>query len=322
MSDLLHIQEQLRDTNAAIAKSEQAIALDPSSKAVGTMLRSFQKRQQKLESEFAELAKHVGTDVCSYRFFSDDVQQKITPVCLALIDFQSLYSLAYDAIKSGAKKPGRRLPPEVVDESAFGFGYTFSGSLGVVMTFDNSKRLLFETVFDESMGEVAALAQATSSAEVLECGKRVGVPVVRAAHKWAATHAEAALGAEIAWKKGDEVLWDLLLEPRIFADLAETIRGTTEIVVDEVEMVARLVGADVKGRTFHLVLADGSDLRGTIANEIPADRDFPVALGRPHKLKLRKRVKVYYATEKEESATYQLVEATPSSWPNEASPAQ
>ena len=318
MSELLEIEEQLRDTSEAIAKTEQAVATDPSSAAARSMLRSFERRRQRLESEFSAVAKEMGVDVCAYRFFSDLSRPLAAPLCSAIVDFQNLYSLAYDAIKHGAKKTARRLPPDVVQATSFGFGYTFTGSLGVVLTFENSDRLLIETALDESMREIAALAQARSSADVLACGKRLGAPVVRAAHRWASNHADSSFGAEIAWKKGADVLVNLLMEAEQFSELVEAISATTETTDEEIEMVARLAGADVDKKRFHLTLEDG-EISGAFSNEIPAEQTFEV--GRPYKVKLRKRVKVYYSTEKEESATYYLLAASPSSWPSATSPA-
>lgn len=312
MSDILYLQEQLQDTSEAIAKSQQAVASDPASKAATAMLRSVEKRREKLEHQFLLAAQELGVDVCSYRFFSDLIRPLVSPLCNALIEFQSLYSLAYDAIKYGPKKPGKKVSPDVIEETAFGFGYTFAGSLGVVLTFDNSKRLLFETALDESMREIETLARATTSADVSACGKRLGAPVVRAAHRWASAHAESSLGAEIAWKKGDDVLVNLLLEARSFADLVETIGTTTETITEEMEMVAKLAGADTEKRTFHLVLPDEGEIQGRFSDEISHDQTFEV--GRPHKVRVRKRVRVYYATDKEEAASYQLLSASPSTY--------
>lgn len=307
MSELLDIQEKLRDTSAAIAQFEQAIAQEPSSASAAAMLQSFEKRRNVLEEEFQRTAKRVGTDACSYRFFSDFVRPTVTPLCAALSDFQTLYSVVYDAIKSGPKKQSRKLPPDVVDESSFFFGYTFSGSVGVVLMFDNEKRELFESSLDDAMQAVFELASARSSADILERGRRLGVSAVRAVHKWASAHAASALGADIEWKKGHEVVSRLLMQVPDLAHLAGIISDTSEVIEETIEFVGRLAGADVDQRRFHLQLDDGTDIKGGFSDMVPADRTFEV--GMTHAVTLRKKVRVYYSTEREEGASYQLLVA-------------
>lgn len=307
MSDLLAIQELLRDTSAALAHFEQAVAEQPDSFSLAVMLKSFEKRQRQLQAEFQKAAQQVGVDACSYRFFSDFVRPTVTPLCKALADFQHLYSAAYDAIKTGPKKTSRKLPPDVLDESSFFFGYSFSGSVGIVLTMDNSKRSLFESALDSAMQAVFELATCRSANEVRDHGRRLGVPVIRAVHKWAADHAEAALGADIEWKKGQQVVARLTLQVSELAILSEVIGGTSEVIEDTIELLARLAGADVDKRTFHLQLDDGGDLRGTFSELIPADRTFEV--GARHLITLRKKVRVYYSTDREEVANYQLLMA-------------
>lgn len=308
MSNLLDIQSQLRDTSEAIAKSEQAVASEPTSAAARTMLRSFEKRRRVLEEDFFTAAGLVGTDVCSYRFFSGAGRAAVSPLCSVLIDFQALYSLVYDAIKTGPKRRSRKLPQDVIDETSFSFGYTFSGSVGIVLTFDNPKVELFGTALDESMQAVASLASAKSSGDVLECGRMLGVPAVRAAHKWASSHAASSLGAEIGWRKGRDVLINLFLEAQDFSELVGTINNTTETIEEDIEVAGRLVGADVQRRTFHLVLPSGEELRGNFGSLISPTQTFEV--GRTYNTTLKRRVKVYYATEEEEGATYQLLMAS------------
>lgn len=307
MSNLLDLQAQLQDTSEAIAKSEQALASQPASGPAKAMLRSFEKRRQALEERFFAAASLVGTDLCSYRFFSDGARPSLSPICGALIDFQALYSLAYDAIKTGPKRRSRKVPQDVVDETSFSLGYTFSGSVGVVLTFDNRRLELFGTALDESMQAVASLASAKTSADILQCGRLLGVPAVRAAHKWASTHVASSLGAEIGWRKGKDVLLNLFLEPGDFSDLVATINNTTETIEEDIEVEGRLVGADVQRRTFHLILPTGEELRGNFSSSISPTQTFEV--GRTYNTTLKRKVKVYYATEEEEGATYQLLMA-------------
>jgi hypothetical protein len=272
------------------------------------MLKSFEKRRRVLEEQFRETAGNVGTDACSYRFFSDSVRPTVAPLCSALSDFQSLYWIVYDAIKTGPKARNRKLPPDVLEEASFFVGYTFPGSVGIVLTFDNDMRGRFETALDAAMQSLFELAKARSSTAIIDCGRRLGVQAVKAAHKWASAHVDAALGADIEWLKGHEAIDRLFMQLPDLRELASVIASTTTVIEEDLELVGRLSGADVDKRTFHLALPGSADIRGKLSDGVPTDRIFEV--GAEHKVTLRKRVRVYYSTDQEEDASYSLLFAS------------
>lgn len=310
MSKLLDIQSKLQDTSAAIAQFERAYSASPNSASVSATLKSFEKRRRQLEDEFLRAAAQLGTDVCSYRFFADESKiPPLLPLCQSLANFQSLYSLTYDAIKTGPKKRSRRMPPELLAESAFSLGYTFAGSIGVVLTFQSDSLTLFQDSHDNSMGRLMALAMARTTDQIKAIGREVGVPTVRAMRVWAVSHIEARAGADIQWRKGRKVVGEMLLQLSDLRKLVSAIDDTTEVIEDEVAITAKLAGADVAKRTFHLEIPESSDIRGNFGETIPEDRTFEV--GRVHNVVMRKRVKVYYSSDMEEDASYALLAATP-----------
>jgi hypothetical protein len=308
MSRLLELQGMLQDTSAAIAHAEAALLADPKSRPVATMLKSIEKRKQQLEAEFQAISEETGVSTCSYRFFDKHVRPTVSPLCSSLINFQSLYSIVYDAVISGPKKV-KRLSAEILDHSSLFFGYTFSGSVGVVLTLSKQQRELFAASLDESAVTLFDLASSKTSEEVLTRGRIVGVPAVRALHKWATTHVESKLGADIQWKRGRDVMGSIVLDVGDLKQLIAAIDSTTDIIEDDDEVVGKLAGADVDRRLFHLILSDGRDIKGTFHSSIPLDRTFEV--GRTHRATIRKKVKVYYSTEQEEDVSYQLLTAVP-----------
>src|SRR5205085_948706 len=155
---------------------------------------------QMLEDDFRALAERKSLDVCSYRMFNATDRFKLSGFAKALADFQTTFSLTYDALKNGPKQRAR-LTPEVEAETSFEFGYAFSGSVGVVMTFENERLLLGETLLDEAMSVMFEMAKATTSAEIAAFAKRIGPPPIRALYQWASDHLAADMGADIEWRK-------------------------------------------------------------------------------------------------------------------------
>ena len=152
MSELAEIQTKIQDTNAAIARLERMMVDGPNLPSLLANMRSLQKRYKKLESDFVTAADELGIDVCSYRLFPDETSPTLTGVVSALGDFQSMFSVVYDAQRNGPKKR-IRLSDDIIRDSSFRFAYTYSGSLGVTLTLPNERLLLQEvdTAIDEAM---------------------------------------------------------------------------------------------------------------------------------------------------------------------------
>jgi hypothetical protein len=191
------------------------------------------------------------------------------------------------------------------DEGDSGEHYGFAGSLGVVLEYDNTRLALFETTIDASTAAVFDLARARNSEEVLSRGKLIGVPGVRAIHRWAASHIESAMGADIEWRRGREVRDKITMEVSDMKQLLAAIDNTTEIIEEDIELVGRLSGADVARRTFHMEFDDRPEIRGTFSQFIDENRTFEV--GRIHAVTLRRQVKVYYSTDQEEDVSFKLI---------------
>lgn len=274
MSHLAHLEDMLRDTSAAIAQYEKEIARDRAP-SIAAGLRSLQKRLEMLEKDFLEAAAARGMDVCSYRLFSDVVTRPSVAAVFGTVgDFQELFSTVYDAIKNGPRKK-QVASPETYDESAFHFGYTFSGSVGVVLTFDN-RQALIETALDQSMKAILELASADTVDDVLLSSQTLGTPALRAMHKWAKEHVEYALGADIQWMRGDQVLSGLRMEVPQLAHLASIMEEAGTPIEETIEISGRLVGTETLSapRRVHFERDDGlPDIRCGFSPDVISDEN-------------------------------------------------
>jgi hypothetical protein len=308
MSILLELANKLRDTTDAIAHHERALAASPSP-SLEASLRSLQKRMTRLEAEFAAIAEGQGVDVCRYRFFADFVKATIYPVCNALIHFQSAYSLAYDAIKNAPKKVAR-LTNDIVEETTFGIGYSFQGSLGIVLTFDNKRLDLFESVMDEAMSAIFQLAHAQTAEDVALQGKRLGAPTVRAVYQWANNHAQYGLGADIKWVRGDAIKSSLLMECKALSRLVDVLNSTSETSKERVSITGVFAGGEHAARhRFHFIADTGEDIKGSYTDAISEEN--PVQWPKRYRADIEKTTQIYYTSDTQESASYVLLKLEP-----------
>ena len=307
MTSLIDIHEKLLDTQAFISRLERRLTAYPDSELLLGNLRSAQKRHRTLERAFATEASKAEVDVCSYRLFTEKGVPSIAALSEALGEFQTLFSLVYDALKNGPKERSR-LSQDIVNETSLGFGYAFSGSVGMVMTLPNERLLLGETRLDESMNLVFQMAKASSASEIAKFVAKIGRAPVKAIYDWAKAHADHELGADIEWRRQEQVRSQLFIQKPELENLRNVIDEMSEETEEEIEVVGDLVGADVRRRTFHIRPQAGSDISGRFA--VAIDEEHTVELPRPYRARLRKTTKFIYSTE-EEKVNYSLLALFP-----------
>jgi hypothetical protein len=295
-SRLLDLQQRIQDTNALIAQMQRSLQSPDVPRSVIATLRSLESRLQMLEHEFLELASRKSLDVCSYRMFTATDKFKLSGFAKALADFQATFSLTYDALKHGPKQRAT-ISPEVEAATAFDFGYAFSGSLGVVLTLENERLLLGETLLDETANVVFQMAKATTSEEVAVFAKRIGPPPIRALYKWASDHVAADMGADIEWRK-DGARSALLVQQQELYRLREAIAATSDETTERHTYTGTLKGLDVTTKRFRLERPDGEEIVGSTGDVVRAGHSVEVPSTQTVRLELK--TKIHYSTDKEE----------------------
>src|SRR6266404_3688830 len=223
MADILEIQEKLQDTTAAIAHLERSIVANPDAETLTATLRSLYKRQELLESAFLDLADKMEVDVCRYRLFAGHSRTTITALADAWRNFQTFFSVTYDALKNGPKQRGR-ISTDSIDESSLGFAYSFSGSVGIVLTLPNERLLLGETALDDTVQKVFQMAESQTHEQIAEYVESMGPATIRAMYACAYAHVQNGLGAEIQWKREQQVRASLLIQEPELARLVTAIQ--------------------------------------------------------------------------------------------------
>ncbi|MBI3621705.1 MAG: hypothetical protein HY208_05900 [Nitrospirae bacterium] len=302
MDTLLDIIEKLQSTEEALFRLENVTQRDPLDKTLLLELKSLKKRQQHLEGIFSELAHKSYLDVCTYRLFDDNGRRpKIASLTRALTDFQSLFTSVFNAVKRGPKTRDR-ISAEIAEQSAFAFGYTFVGSVGFALTIPNDRLMFGETELDKTMSVIFSLAKAENSESIVSIAQEIGIAPIRSLHQWAQDHVESALNAEIKWRRHEEVRAKLIIQIPELEHLQQTIDRTSEEEITIITVSGRLVGADVKNRTFHMTFEGAEDIRGYMDQAFPAQE--LLNLPKYYTASIRKITKTYYSTGQVETQHY------------------
>jgi hypothetical protein len=308
MSRLLEIQANLQDTTAAIAQLEKEAMKDPKSPSLNLIAMSLEKRQKVLESDFWVEANALGIDVCTYHILGEHERQPLRALVQALGDFQIMVSTVYDAVKSRVPKTRARITPEIAAETEFRFAYTFPGSLGVVLTIPNQRLLGIESHLDESILEIAKMAKAQDTSEVLAFAKRLGPASVRTLYRWAFDHDTLGIGANIEWRREHNIRSRSLTQQPEFERLHKTIEQTSDQTIEERKVIGLLEGADIIRKSFRIKTDTGEDIRGLFTDAISEEQT--VELPKRYRAIIITKEQIKYSTE-EEIISHQLVKLEP-----------
>jgi hypothetical protein len=296
MSALLEVTDQLQETEAAIRQLEQAIAQQTPTPSIIATLSTLQKRQRDLEAQFNEATAEKHLDVCRYRLFPDQKENErptLAALTKTLYDFQALVTQVYAAIKRELPKPTTHVSAEEVAATQFGYNYSFSGSVGVVLTLPNERLLFGETDLDRAINTVFEMSKANTSEKVQAYAKQLGAGPVRTLYKWVSDQVVSGLSSEIEWRRNQEVRSEVIAQWPELESLKRAIEATSEEEQTPLITTGYLVGADFKSRTFHMAFESGPDVRGKMSDAINE-----ITWPKIYTAKIIKTTKIFYSTDK------------------------
>lgn len=275
MSAIVEIQERIQSTVARIAEYEKAALLPgaPASLAIG--IRSLEKLKAELEQDFAKLARDEELEVCKYRLLPQQgIRPSITAIANAWTRYQSLFSSVYEALlkqRSGKRKVSTR---QARTETQFAFAYTFTGSIGVVLTLPTEQMTYFRARDLEQVNKVIFdMTRAGSAEKLASFVETLGVPpVVKFAH-WVDAHVAFAAGAGIEWEMSREGgPLKLLVQTQEFKALKDAMDQITEPKEETLPVTGILTMADMDKRTFRMKLDSGERITGTFVDAISEEQ--------------------------------------------------
>lgn len=300
MSIALHIAENLRDTHAAISRLERACLRKTPPPGILANLESLRKRQASLESQFAAATVTENIDVCNYRLFRDEAERdspNLGAFTKTLSDFQSLFTLIFSAIQAGKPKQFNRVAPEDAHATAFGFAYSYTGSLGVTLTLPHNRMLFGGVDIDSAIETIFKMAKSRTSDEIAEYAKSLGAAPVRCLYSWVSAQVTAGLNAHVEWNGSNAKRLELFAQLPELSLLKEIIESTSDEEEKPIILTGLLVGFDAVARTFHMTFENADDIRGRTSESIA--KDATVEIPKLYTAKITKTTKVLYSTERE-----------------------
>lgn len=295
MSDYGYVVDRAKKAFDAVAKLEAELQRQPDNRALQVNLVSQRRLAERAKEELDHLAALNVIEVCEYRLVPEEGGgYSLGHVAESLLKYQLLFSQIYDSVKSGPKKRavfGR----EAEKESALEFGYTFSGSLGVVL-LAKSDRDFFSGSLDKPIEALYQILDINNKDDVRDIANHLGRAVVTRVHGWSVANIQGGFSTDVYWKRSDGRQLSQFVDRRRMELIVGFIEAASDTVTTPIEVTGMLVGANIVSRTFHLVVPSGDAYMGRISDEI--DLDEGPTLGKLYNAKIDISETFYYATER------------------------
>lgn len=296
MSELGSLLDRLRSAEAAYARLERAFAEEPGDQALRFDLLSARRHADKLQTELQASAVEQGIDVCSYRIVPErDAGYTIDAVTRSLRAFQDVFTVVYAALMTGPRKTSN-VGRELAARSTLAFGYTYAGSLGIVLTAEGGKTL-FDGQFDATVKALSQAIDITSQDNVRDAAQKLGPAAIKKLYDWAAGNYENAYSIDLRWRTPHGLELGRYIPRHNFVKVMDAIAMTSDVRREVVTIGGLLAGGNILTKRFHFVDREDHDYRGYLSTEFQAQR---MELGRHYKARLLVETTFRYATEEEE----------------------
>lgn len=270
---------------------------NPQDAAFEINLRAKQRLAERFQEELFSIASDQHIDVCRYRLIPNTEEvYDLIPVARSLERFQELFSLTYDAL-SRRPRPGARIGAVLAGETALEFGYSYSGSLGIVLVAKGSRGLFFGK-FDSAIETINDVLRVNSRTEILEFARTLGTSVIKRAYDWSLENFKGDFSVDLTWRQSSGRYVGGVIDRSQIARNVDLIGLTSEEEISTIEVLGILVGIDIKTRSFHFVVPDGESYRGQLGPEFPTVGTIEV--GQRYRAQIAVRTTTRFATDSEE----------------------
>lgn len=308
MSDYAYVADQARRAFASVARLERALAEYPERRDIQLHLDAERKRARRADEQMRVLAEYNHLEVCDYRLLPETQSDyPLRAITGSLLNYQLLFSQVHDAKKNGIQKSSKSITRLAAAESELEFGYSYSGSLGVVL-LTKSKRDFWSGNLDASIEALYEAVNIQDQNEVRDLARALGGSVVKRVHDWSESNVVGGYSADVRWKLSTGKQMAEVIPRRKMAIVLDVISSTSDETVRTFEVSGFLVGGDLVSSSFHFSEPDGESYKGKIVRDF--NRLVPMRLGARYSATLRETSVEHYATEKTDR-WYELLSLTP-----------
>ena len=275
MADYAFYLNRAREAAGLVSQMEAAFARDPSDRGMRVNLSTAIRMAERTERDLYSIAFAEQVDLVRYKLVRHVTDAfGLSGVSRSLELFQEAVTYVFEAV-TGQPRERASLSEAARKESELQFGYSFAGSLGIVLVAPRP-RDLFITNFDAVVKTIGEVFDVSDNYELRDAAKKIGPAAVRKLYEWSDVNYKAGYDLDLRWTNADSMESGRYLEIGKFRRLANLISLTSDIEERSVASRGTLVGFDSVYKTFHFVVPDGESYKGQLAADFPMHRDWTV----------------------------------------------
>jgi hypothetical protein len=284
MNALQSAFHKMNGIEAAISKLQASITTEMSFFDELT-LNSLNIRRDDLKKIISDISEANCVDVCDYRIIPDQGDNfPIKSVAGILSNFQDMFTAIYVSIHDKKPKQRSNFRNEIRNLSELNLGYSYSGSLGLVMYLESDSFLVEKNHQDIAMETIFDLIDQTSVDGVRDIADKLGRAPLRHFYEWSRLHADNEFSAEIKWKRGELTKEQKLIQPADFKAVDALFESVSNVSATEERIRGNLIALDTSRGSFKISLDGKKAVSGTfdrnfdwkIPHEVPSRYDAVV----------------------------------------------
>ncbi|WP_156330072.1 hypothetical protein [Bosea vaviloviae] len=308
MSDYAYVADQARRAFSSVARLESALRQHPDRVDLQINLAAEKKRARKADAHMRQLAEYNQIEICDYKLLPEIKDAfPISIISRSLLNYQGLFTQIHDSVKNGVQKAKSTFGAQALSESELEFGYSYEGSLGVVL-MTRADRNFFEGKLDKSIEALYQTMNIDDQHDVRDVARALGGSVIKRLHDWSAANVAGGYSADVRWKLSSGRLLGQVVPRRKMVDIVEIIERTSDQKSDTFETIGMLAGGDVISSRFHFVESNGESYKGNLDQNF--DKYRTLKLGEMYVAIIKRTSKEFYATQRVEN-TYDLLDLKP-----------
>jgi hypothetical protein len=303
MSEIASAVERTRKAFASVSRLEEALARAPYDRSLQLNLAAMRKAALQSQEQLFKFSERVHVEVCNYRLIPEASDSYALPhVSASMLEYQNLFSQIYDAKRNGIKSRAV-IGKEAWQESVLEFGYSYNGSLGIVLLRPGSRDMISGT-FDDSIDALYQVIDIKDQHDVRDVAQNLGNSVVKRLHDWSDANLKGGFAADVRWTRSDGRQLGEVIERRRMEHIVGIIDATSDEQVEDIEAIGILIGGNLRSGSFHFVVPNGEDYRGRIAQEFETTTDM--TLGKRYQARIREKSTTTYSTQRVEKQRFLL----------------
>ncbi len=302
MSDIGFYVSRARQAYSRVSAISEELAKNPSDMALRASLASAERLAARADIDALDMSREKHIDVVRYRLIERTRHDfRVNDVTQSLLAFQDLLSHTYLALTAGPRTRAG-LTVDARDKTTLNFGWTFPGSLGVVLLAPSEHRL-FEGRFDDTVAAMRDLVNSRDRDEVKDAGKVLGPAVVYKAFDWAKANTKGDFDLDLQWRLSEDRMVGGVIEKRTFEHFVDAVVTTNDVDTAPISTRGVLVGINSRTKSFHFVEPEGESYRGKLDDAFPSQHEW--AINHAYDAEIVAQTTLEYATN-EERTIYRL----------------